>query len=84
MLEGSRKIVHLAAISAGTVGASPIPCSNAPLIAAIQSTMIYKLNTEFEVNAEEANITSLITGVLGVTALAQVGKAVVGNLLKFI
>lgn len=84
MLEGSRKIVHIAAASAGTVGASPIPGSDAPLIAAIQSAMIYKLNTEFEVSTEEATMTSLITGILGATALAQVGKTIVGNLLKFI
>lgn len=84
MQEGASKIVHIAAASAGTVGASPIPGSDAPLIAAIQSTMIYKLNTEFEVNEAESSMTTLLTGILSATALAQVGKAVVANVLKFI
>ncbi|WP_293730075.1 GTPase [uncultured Actinobacillus sp.] len=84
MLEEAKKIVHLAATSAGAVGASPIPGSDAPAIAAIQGTMIYKLNSEFEVDMEQAAATSVITGILGITALAQVGKAVVAGVLKFI
>lgn len=84
MLEGAQKIVHLSAASAGAVGVSPIPGSDAPVIAAIQGTMIYKLNSEFEVDMEQATATSIITGILGTTALAQAGKAVVAGVLKFI
>lgn len=78
------KVVHFAAAAAGTVGASPIPGSDAPLIAAVQSTMIYKINAEFEVDPKNSKMTSILAGVMGVTALAQVGKAIVANLLKFI
>lgn len=46
--------------------------------------MIYKLNSEFEVDMEKSAATSVITGILGITALAQVGKAVVAGVLKFI
>lgn len=84
MKEGSRKLVHVASIAAGTAGASPIPGSDAPIIAAIQSTMIFKINTEFELDADSSKMTSVLTGIMGVTALAQVGKAVVSNALKFI
>lgn len=84
MKEGSRKVVHIASAAAGTAGASPIPGSDAPIIAAIQSTMIYKINTEFELDADNSKMTSVLTGIMGVTALAQVGKAVVSNALKFI
>jgi len=84
MKEGSRKLVHIASAAAGTAGASPIPGSDAPIIAAIQSTMIYKINTEFELDADNSKMTSVLTGIMGVTALAQVGKAVVSNVLKLI
>ncbi|MFK3858099.1 YcjF family protein [Pseudoalteromonas rhizosphaerae] len=82
--QGARKVVHLASAAAGTAGASPIPGSDAPIIAAIQSTMIYKINTEFELDADNSKMTSVLTGIMGVTALAQVGKALVSNALKFI
>jgi hypothetical protein len=84
MKEGARTWVHVASAAAGTAGASPVPGSDAPIIAAIQSTMIYKINTEFELDADNTKMTSVLTGIMGVTALAQVGKAVVSNALKFI
>lgn len=84
MKEGASKVVHIASVASGTVGLSPIPGSDAPIIAAIQSTMIYKINTEFELDADSSKMTSVLTGIMGVTALAQVGKAIVSNILKFI
>lgn len=84
MKSAARIIVHTASAAAATVGASPIPGSDAPLIAAIQSTMIYKLNVEFEVDAESSKMTSVIAGIMGVTALATLGKTIVSNALKFI
>lgn len=84
MKTGSRNIVHGASAAAGAVGASPIPGSDAPLIAAIQSGMIYKINSEFELDTSTSTSTSVIAGILGITAVAQVGKAVVSNVLKFI
>ncbi|XWJ88536.1 GTPase [Phytobacter ursingii] len=84
MKDSARTVVHAAAAAAGVIGASPIPGSDAPLIAAAQSAMIYKINAEFELDSETSNTTSVVTGILGVTAVAQVGKAVVSNLLKFI
>ena len=84
LISSSQNKVHLAAAAAGTAGASPIPGSDAPIIAAIQSTMIYTINSEFDINSEISNISSVITGILGVTAIAQIGKTVVSNLLKFI
>ncbi|RCX00347.1 uncharacterized protein (DUF697 family) [Kosakonia sp. AG348] len=84
MKNGARNIVHGASAAAGAVGASPIPGSDAPLIAAIQSGMIYKINAEFELDTSTSTTTSVVAGILGVTAVAQVGKAVVSNALKFI
>ena len=84
MTDEATTIIHLAAVAAGAAGATPIPMSDAPIIAAIQSGMIYKINTAFELSTEETGMTSLITGILGVTAVAQVGRTVVTNALKFI
>lgn len=84
MKNGAKTVVHIGAGAAGTAGASPIPGSDAPIIAAIQSTMIYKINTEFELDADKSKMTSILTGIMGVTALAQVGKSIASNALKFI
>lgn len=84
MQDDASTIVHLASAAAGTAGASPIPGSDAPIIAAVQSGMIYKINDVFELNSQDANATSVITGILGVTAVAQIGKTIVSNTLKFI
>ncbi|MDR7345413.1 uncharacterized protein (DUF697 family)/GTP-binding protein EngB required for normal cell division [Pantoea alhagi] len=84
MKNGSRNIVHGASAAAGAVGASPIPGSDAPLIAAVQSGMIYKINSEFELDTSTSTSMSVVAGILSITAVAQVGKAVVSNALKFI
>lgn len=84
MKEKATTIVNLASVAAGTAGACPIPYSDAPIIAAIQSTMIYKINSEFEVSLETSTSTAFLTRLLGITALAGLGKKVVGGILKFI
>ena len=46
--------------------------------------MIYKLNNTFDISLETTACTTLLAELLGVTALATVGKAIVANVLKFI
>ncbi len=77
-------VIHVASGAAGGVGLIPIPFSDALAIAPIQAGMIYKMNDAFEVKMEESVATSLITGLLGVTAVAQVGRTLVNGFLKFI
>ncbi|CAG19303.1 YcjF family protein [Photobacterium profundum] len=84
MISSAQNKTHIAAAAAGTVGASPIPGSDAPLIAAVQSKLIYEINSEFELDFNTSTSTSIVIGILGVTAVAQVAKAVVSNLLKFV
>ncbi|WP_232254988.1 YcjF family protein [Helicobacter pylori] len=84
MIDESKTIIHLASGAAGTVGLIPIPFSDALAIAPIQAGMIYKMNDAFEVKMEESVAASLITGLLGVTAVAQVGRTLANGFLKFI
>ncbi|WRC01125.1 DUF697 domain-containing protein [Helicobacter pylori] len=84
MIDESKTIIHVASGAAGSVGLIPIPFSDAFAIALIQAGMIYKMNDAFEVKMEESVATSLITGLLGVTAVAQVGRTLVNGFLKFI
>ncbi len=84
MIEECKTIIHIASGAAATVGLIPIPFSDALAIAPIQAGMIYKMNDAFEVKMEDSVATSLITGLLGVTAIAQVGRTLVNGFLKFI
>ncbi|UOR82534.1 DUF697 domain-containing protein [Helicobacter pylori] len=84
MIDESKTIIHVAAGVAGAAGLIPIPFSDALAIAPIQTGMIYKMNDAFGVKMKDSVATSLITGLLGVTAVAQVGRTLVNGLLKFI
>ncbi|WQT28457.1 DUF697 domain-containing protein [Helicobacter pylori] len=84
MIDESKTIIHVASGAAAAVGLIPIPFSDALAIAPIQAGMIYKMNDAFGVKMEESVATSLITGLLGVTAVAQVGRTLVNGFLKFI
>ncbi|WRC32495.1 50S ribosome-binding GTPase [Helicobacter pylori] len=84
MIDESKTIIHVAAGVAGAVGLIPIPFSDALAIAPIQAGMIYKMNDAFGVKMKDFVAASLITGLLGVTAVAQVGRTLVSGFLKFI
>ncbi|MGN8446195.1 hypothetical protein ACR9LH_02890 [Helicobacter pylori] len=84
MIDESKTIIHIASEAAGAAGLIPIPFSDIPLITTAQMAMIYKMNRAFEVKMENSVATSLITGLLGVTAVAQVGRMLVNGLFKFI
>ncbi len=84
MIDKSKNIIHVASGVAGAVGLIPIPFSDALAIAPIQAGMIYKMNDAFVVKMKDSVVASLITGLLGVTAVVQVGRTLVNGLLKFI
>ncbi len=81
MIDESKTIIHVASGAAGFI---PIPFSDALAIAPIQVGMIYKMNDAFGVKMKDSVAASLITGLLGVTAVVQVGRTLVNGLLKFI
>nr|WP_240444320.1 hypothetical protein [Helicobacter pylori] len=74
MIDKSKNIIHVASGAAATAGLIPIPFSDMPIITTAQMAMIYKMNRAFEVKMEDSVAASLITGLLGVTAVAQVGE----------
>ncbi|GAA9493247.1 hypothetical protein UBN2_04390 [Helicobacter pylori] len=84
MIDENKTIIHIASGAAGWVGLIPIPFSDAFAIAPIQAGMIYKMNDAFGMDLEKSVAASLITGLLGVTAIAQVGRTLANGLLKFI
>ncbi|MDU9804608.1 YcjF family protein [Helicobacter pylori] len=81
MIEECKTIIHVASGAAGLI---PIPFSDAFAIAPIQAGMIYKMNDAFGMDLDKSVAASLITGLLGVTAVAQVGRTLVNGFLKFI
>ncbi len=84
MIDKGKTIIHVASAAAGGVGLIPIPFSDALAIAPIQAGMIYKMNDAFGVKMKDSVAASLITGLLGVTTVAQVGRTLVNGFLKFI
>ncbi|RVY38742.1 DUF697 domain-containing protein [Helicobacter pylori] len=84
MIAKSKKIIHVASGLAGTVEASPIPFSDMPLITGVQKRMIDEMNDAFGMDLDKSVAASLIAGLLGVTAVAQVGRTLVNGFLKFI
>ncbi|MFB1279653.1 DUF697 domain-containing protein [Helicobacter pylori] len=84
MIEECKTIIHVASGAAGAAGLIPIPFSDVLAIAPIQAGMIYKMNDAFGMDLEGSVAVSLITGLLGVTAIAQVGRTLVNGFLKFI
>ncbi|WP_120883846.1 GTPase [Helicobacter pylori] len=84
MIAKSKKIIHVALGAAGAAGLIPIPFSDAFAIAPIQAGMIYEMNDAFGMDLDKSVGTSLIAGLLSVTAVAQVGRTLVNGFLKFI
>ncbi|MGL2531638.1 YcjF family protein [Helicobacter pylori] len=84
MIEECKTIIHVASGAAGTAGVSPIPFSDMPLIAGVQTGMIYEMNDAFGMSLDKSVAPTFITGILGVTAVAQVGRTLVNGFLKFI
>ncbi len=81
MIDESKTIIHVASGAAGLI---PIPFSDALAIAPIQAGMIYKMNDAFGMDLDKSVGASLVAGLLGVTAVAQVGRTLVNGFLKFI
>ncbi|GAA6994649.1 hypothetical protein ID0109_00260 [Helicobacter pylori] len=82
MIEECKTIIHVASGTAGAAGLIPIPFSDALAIAPIQAGMIYKMNDAFGMDLDKSVGTSLVAGLLSVTAIGQGARAFV-NMIKF-
>jgi uncharacterized protein (DUF697 family)/GTP-binding protein EngB required for normal cell division len=78
--QSARNAVRIAALTAGGVGVSPIPFSDAALIVPIQTAMVVRILYIYGINLPSGTAASMFGG-LGVQAL---GKYVTGSLIKFI
>jgi uncharacterized protein (DUF697 family)/predicted GTPase len=87
-IEQKRQRAHLivagAAASAATVGAAPIPFSDAALIVPIQVGMIAGITATFGLTFNEGFLGSLIGSMVTGTGATLVGRSIVSGLLKFI
>lgn len=78
--------LYVTAYAAGTfgVGFSPIPFSDAPILAAIQITMLTHITNFFGIPFNREFITAVISAIGGQSTMALIGKSIVSNLLKFL
>lgn len=66
------------------VGFTPIPFSDAFLLAGIQFTLIAKITNIFGFPKSKALMQAIISAIAGTGTATMVGREIVGNLLKFI
>lgn len=66
------------------VGFTPIPFSDAAILAPLQVGMIAHITTIFGVKIERALMTSIVSSLGGITGATFLGRTVVSNLLKLI
>jgi len=83
-VDSAKKWVAKYAATSGVIGASPIPFSDAPLLAAQQLSMIAHITTIFGLPIQKALLTAIISSVAGVSGTTLGGKTLVTNLLKLI
>lgn len=73
-------IINIATAAAAAVGASPIPFSDAPLLVATQVKMVSSILDVYGLSS----YASISDKLIGDIVISQLGKSIVGNLLKFI
>ena len=78
------KIIAVAASSAAAIGATPIPFSDAVLLAPVQIGMIASICKVMKVDADRAFLTTIVTSAAGVLGATITGRAVVRGLIKCI
>ena len=78
----ARKIVIQHTSTAAAIGAVPIPIPDAGPLLAVQGAMLARITVATGVEFDEATRNFLIRGVLGGTAIAQIGRQAASMLLK--
>lgn len=83
-LNQAHKIVAVAAASAATIGAIPVPFSDAIGIVPVQIGMLASISLAFGLDTDKAFLGSLVGGTFTAVAGTLGGRALVGGLLKLI
>ena len=83
-VEEARKWVLGYVGGSGAIGFSPIPFSDAPLLATAQVAMISHITVIFGLQVDKALLTAIVSSIGGVTSATLLGKTLVSNILKFI
>ena len=77
-------IIAVAATAAGVAGATPIPFSDAVVLAPIQIGMITKIGAVYGLDIDSAYLKTIIASASGILGASFLGRAIVGGLLKLI
>jgi len=78
------KIIAIAASSAAAIGATPIPFSDAVLLAPVQIGMIASISKVMKIDADRAFLTTLISSAAGILGATITGRAIARGLIKLI
>ena len=78
------KLIVGAASAAAAAGATPIPFSDAIVLAPIQIGMIAGISSTFGMELSSAFISTIVTSAAGVVGATYAGRAIVSGLLKLI
>lgn len=82
--EKANGIIGLYAAAAATIGAVPIPFSDAFLLVPDQIAMLANITATFGLPVNKGVLTSVISATIGTAGATILGKTVVANLLKLI
>lgn len=84
MEKAAKKAVKIAAATAGGIGGSPIPFSDAPFLIGIQVVLMANIAVIFKIDIKKDGLNTLVFAALGIGGAPIIGKTIVANLLKFI
>ncbi len=79
----AHKIVAGAATAAAAAGASPIPFSDAAILAPIQIGMVAGITSVFGMELSKGALSTLVTSAIGVGGATFAGRTIVVNVMKF-
>lgn len=79
-----KKIIAAAAGAAMIAGATPIPFSDALVLAPIQIGMLAGISMVYGLDMSDGFLKTIVASAAGVTGATYAGRAIVSNLIKFI
>lgn len=83
-IEQAELEVNIAATAAGAAAATPIPFSDAIALIPIQVSMLAKIGITFGMKPTTTALTTLVTSVIGSSALTLAGRSLVSAALKLV